>query len=229
MSDATSAWQRAEIAGDFLDSRQAALPLIDVQEELVRELLRRHGRPIRRFLDIGAGDGAMSALVRTVDAEAEAVLVDFSAPMLERAQRRLGGSGWQAVRGDLSSPDWTGALDAGPYDAALSAFAIHHLTSERKRALYSELHELLAPGGILVNMDCVTIRGPLAGLFDERIVAVHAELDGHQHDEPFADASEDRPDPAEDQLAWLREVGFEDVELHFKWAEGAIFGGVKGS
>ncbi len=222
-----AAWQREEIAGSFLAHRQAVLPLIDVQEELIRELLARHDRPIGRFLDVGAGDGAMSALVRSAAPRAEAVLVDFSEPMLERAGARLGADGWRAVRGDLSASSWAAALPPGPYDAAVSAYAIHHLTRERKRALYAELYELLAPGAIFVNMDCVTIRGPLAGLFDERIAAAHDEIEGGQRDEPFEDTDEDRPDPAEDQLAWLREAGFEDVELHFKWAEGAIFGGTK--
>ena len=28
---------------------------------------------------------------------------------------------------------------------------------------------------------------------------------------------------------WLREAGFEQVEVHFKWAEAAVFGGAKPS
>jgi hypothetical protein len=31
----------------------------------------------------------------------------------------------------------------------------------------------------------------------------------------------------DDQLRWLREAGFEQAEVHFKWAEGAVFGGVR--
>jgi hypothetical protein len=38
---------------------------------------------------------------------------------------------------------------------------------------------------------------------------------------------DDRPDTVEDQLRWLRDVGFEQVEVHFKWAEAAIFGGMR--
>jgi SAM-dependent methyltransferase len=216
------------------------MPLIDVQEDLIRRIFERHGRPIRRFLDVGSGDGAMSELLLGLEPEAEAVLVDFSEPMLARAERRLGGSSrrWQIVRGDLSEPTWPSALAPGRYDAAISAFAIHHLPAERKRALFGELSELLAPEALFVNMDYVSVRGPLEGLWDEQVVtnalrAERARGGGRSQEqierELLADDEDDRPDPAEDQLDWLRGAGFEDVELHFKWAEAAVFGGVKPS
>ncbi len=226
MSDAH--WQRAELAEEFLEHRQQLLPLLDVQEDLVRRIFERRGRRVERFLDVGSGDGASSALLRSIFSGAEAVLVDFSEPMLERAGARLGAGGWTAVRGDLSSPAWQQGLPEGSYDAAVSSYAIHHLTSERKRALFAELFALLEPGAMFVNMDVVKIDGPLEGLFDEEIIARAATMHpGDSREEPFDDHSEDRPDPAEDQLAWLREVGFAPVELQFKWAEGAIFGAVK--
>src|SRR5262245_25000929 len=31
----------------------------------------------------------------------------------------------------------------------------------------------------------------------------------------------------EPQLQWLREIGFEEVDCHWKWLELALFGGVK--
>jgi tRNA (cmo5U34)-methyltransferase len=229
-----AAWQRADIAAEFLQTRQRVLPLIDVQEELVRLLFERRGRPVATLLDLGSGDGAMTELMRTVAPEASAVLVDFSEPMLARAESRLGAGGWQAVQADLSSAGWERSLPVATFDAAVSSYAIHHLSTERKRALFVEIHELLAPGGMFVNMDVVQLVGPLAGLFDERIAAAHAEL-AHHHgstgsgEDTFEDSAEDRPDPLEDQLAWLREAGFEQVEVHFKWAEGAIFGAIKPS
>jgi ubiquinone/menaquinone biosynthesis C-methylase UbiE len=232
-----AAWQRAEIAEEFLDRRQAVLPLIDVQEDLVRRIFTRRGREVERVLDVGAGDGAMSELMRSLYPRAQAVLVDFSEPMLARVQRRLGDGGWRAVRADLSSPGWREELPEGSYDAAVSSYAIHHLTAERKRALFAELFALLEPGGMFVNVDVVAIGAPLAGLFDEQMAANDAAVReaageiAHEHAESelFDDHEEDRPDPADSQLQWLREAGFEDVELHFKWAEGAIFGAVKPS
>jgi ubiquinone/menaquinone biosynthesis C-methylase UbiE len=221
-------WQRTELAEEFLEHRQHLLPLLDVQEDLVRRIFERRGRPVERFLDIGSGDGASTALLRSVYPDAEAVLVDFSEPMLARAAARLGAGGWTAVRADLSTAAWQEGLPEGRYDAAVSSYAIHHLTSERKRGLFAELFALIEPGAMFVNMDAVTIDGPLDGLFDEEIIARAAAMrPGHDREEPFDDHGEDRPDPAEDQLAWLREAGFASVELQFKWAEGAIFGAIK--
>jgi tRNA (cmo5U34)-methyltransferase len=232
-----AAWQRPEIAGEFLDRRQAVLPLIDVQEDLVRRIFRRRGQDVARVLDVGAGDGAMTELMCSLYPRAQAVLVDFSEPMLARIERRLGDGGWRAVRADLSMSGWRQELPDGRYDAAVSSYAIHHLTTERKRALFVELFELLEPGGMFVNVDVVAIGEPLAGLFDEQMAANDAAMreaagePPHEHVESdlFDDHEEDRPDPADSQLLWLREAGFKDVDLHFKWAEGAIFGAVKPS
>jgi tRNA (cmo5U34)-methyltransferase len=233
-----TAWQRPELVTTFLSERRTVMPLLEVQEDLVRHLLERNPHPVARFLEVGAGDGAMSELVLSGKPQAEAVLVDFSEPMLARAERRLrsGSARWRAVRGDLSDPSWRADLPTGSYGAAISAFAIHHLPAARKRTLFGELHELLEPGAMFVNMDYVSVDGPLRGLWDEQMLAnaVRAERErggGRSETEVerdlFDDHEDDRPDSTEDQVGWLRDAGFEHVEVHFKWAEAAIFGATK--
>jgi tRNA (cmo5U34)-methyltransferase len=231
-------WRRPEIVGAFLDEREILIPQIEVQQDLVGRLLTRHGHPVGAFLDLGSGDGAMAELILGIEPAAQALLVDFSEPMLERAQRRLGRfqGRWRAIHGDLSDPGWHGGLDAGDYSAAVSSYAIHHLPGERKRTLFAELFGLLEPGAMFVNMDYVAIGGPLQGLFDEQMVANAIDAE-HRHGgdrsdeqvqrELFDDGDDDRPDSVEDQLGWLREAGFEAAELHFKWAEAAVFAAVK--
>jgi tRNA (cmo5U34)-methyltransferase len=234
-----AAWQQPELVDTFLSERQQLLPMLDVEEALIQQLFKRAGRPLRRFIDIGAGDGAMTRLLRSFEPAAEAVLVDYSEPMLARAEQRLGAAGagaWQTVRGDLRDPAWREALPAGRYDAAVSSYAIHHLPAARKRALFAEIHELLEPGAMFVNMDVVAIAGPLAGLFDEQMVANAIVLE-HTHEparsdeqveqELLADGEDDQPDTIEEQLQWLKDAGFARPEVHFKWAEAAIYGGTR--
>jgi tRNA (cmo5U34)-methyltransferase len=234
----TPAWQRPDLVSTFLRERRTVLPLLDVQEDVVRRLLQRNAHPFARFLDVGGGDGAMTELVLSLEPSAQAVLVDFSEPMLEGARRRLAAypERWQLVEADLSAAGWRAGLPAGLFGAAVSALAIHHLTSARKRALFGELYELLEPGAIFVNMDHVAIDGPMRGVWEEQMVtnAMHAD---HRRGgrrtaqeierELFDDDEDDRPDSVEEQVRWLREAGFEQVEVNFKWAEAAIFGAVK--
>jgi hypothetical protein len=42
-------------------------------------------------------------------------------------------------------------------------------------------------------------------------------------------ASSDRLLDVETQLAWLRELGFEDVDCYWKWLEMALLGGIRRS
>jgi tRNA (cmo5U34)-methyltransferase len=236
-------WQREDLVASFADRRRILIPLLDVQEDVLRSLLARHERPIARFLDLGCGAGAMSELMLGAggaSSRSEGVLVDFSEPMLARAGVNLASYAgrWQAVTGDLNDPAWLQALPAGRYDAVVSGLAIHHLPTERKRTLFTEILTLLEPGGMFVNMDYVAIDGPLRGLFDEEMLAnaVRAasspegerESGGtrHEHDVDLED-DDDRPDTVEDQLRWLRDAGFEQVEVHFKWAEAAVYGGMR--
>jgi tRNA (cmo5U34)-methyltransferase len=227
-------WQREELAASFAERRRILIPMLDVQEDIVQRLLARHERPVARFLDIGCGAGAMSELVLAWKPGSEATLVDFSAPMLERATAALAGYGsrWRAVTADLNDPAWSDALPGGRYDAIVSGLAIHHLPAERKRTLFAELLGLLEPGGIFVNMDYVAIDGPLRGLFDEQMLAAaeRAERErggAHSEHQTALEDDDDRPDTLEDQLRWLRDAGFEQVEAHFKWAEAAIYGGAR--
>ncbi len=235
-------WQRPEVVGGFLERRRRVLPMLDVQEDLVVRLLRRHAHPVERFLDLGAGNGAMSELLLSEWPSASAVLIDNSAAMLERADARLGRfeGRWSAVQEDLSQPSWPAALPrGGAYGAVVSAYALHHLDAAGKREVFAAVLELLEPGAMFLNMDYVSVTGPLEGLFEEQMaINLHrAERDrGSTRDEAelaaelsvsFDADEEDQPDRAEDQVAWLADAGFQDAQIHFKWGEVALYGAAR--
>ena len=115
----------------------------------------------RRVLDLGAGDAVILATVLEAFPQASGTALDFSPLMLEQARERLAKFGNRAttVESDLQSPTWLHAV-AGPFAAVLSGLAIHHFTHERKRALYLEIYELLAPGGVFLNLEHVSSPTP---------------------------------------------------------------------
>ncbi len=43
----------------------------------------------------------------------------------------------------------------------------------------------------------------------------------------MADKADNILAPAEEQVGWLREIGFLHADCYFKWLELAVFGGVK--
>ena len=60
------------------------------------------------------------------------------------------------------------ALPAGPFDAIVSALAIHHLEHAEQRRLFAAVHERLRPGGLFVDAEQVAGPSPaLTGVYEE--------------------------------------------------------------
>lgn len=177
-------------------------------------LLEQVPRGARRILDLGTGDGRLLALLRVDRPAMVGVGLDFSALMLDAARARFADDpGVEIVEHDLVQP-----LPAlGRFDAVLSSMAIHHLEHERKRSLYGEVFELLEPGGIFANFEHVA--SPTRRLHLAFFAAIGEPL---EHEDPS-----DRLLDVESQLAWLREIGFDDVDCYWKWLETALLIGVK--
>ena len=168
----------------------------------------------RRVLDLGTGDGYTLGLVRSVHPEADGVGIDFSAEMLGLARERFAGdSRVEIVEHDLDDP-----LPAlGTFDLVVSSFAIHHCVDERKRALYGEVFELLEPGGRFLNLEHV----------DSATPELHVDFLAAIGKTPAEDDPSNKLVAVETQLTWLREIGFAQVDCHWKWREVALLAGVK--
>jgi tRNA (cmo5U34)-methyltransferase len=212
-------WASAEHASDYL-GRADSVPHRTEGEATLLEFIPVNAR---RVLDLGTGSGRLLALVKaalareseeSTRAKVESVAVDFSPAMLEAARKRFAeDSSITIVTHNLDHP-----LPAlGKFDAVVSSFAIHHLIHERKRALYTEIYGLLNPGGVFCNLEHVT--SPTQRLHEEFLHRLGNTFETEDPSNILLDL--------ETQLRWLREIGFVDVDCHWKWRELALMVGLK--
>ena len=237
---AAEVWKDRAVARQFVEARAARVPETRTQLEVLLRVLGSLPAAPCRLLDVGAGDGILLATLLEALPGASGVAVDFSPPMLEAARRRLAPFGDRArvVEGDLASSAWRAGI-TGRFDAIVSGFAIHHLPDARKRALYAEIHDLLAPGGVFLNLEHVASASPAVEAIAEEAMVAHQHAQRRAAGEGIArdrvrQEFRDRPDrlanilaPVEDQCRWLRDLGFADVDCFWKWFELALFGGFR--
>lgn len=202
----TNLWADPDHAGGYLERADRLPHRREGEDVLVRDLSTCLPG---RVLDLGCGDGRLTAMVLAAYPTSTAICVDMSPTMLDAARARFGDD----ARVELVSARLDDALPVdGPFDAIVSSLAIHHVEDDRKQSLYAEAAALLAPGGVLANLEIVESPTP----------ALHARW----RDEMGAvDDPSDRLCALEPQLAWLRDAGLVDVDCIWKWRSLALLRG----
>ena len=233
-------WKDGRLAQRYLTGVRGAIPLAREQLSVMLELLRLGRKPLRRFLDLGCGDGILGRTILSAHPGARGVFVDFSSAMLAACRERLAHFGRQTavLELDYGQSDWqTAVRPYGPFDAVVSGFSIHHQPHARKRRLYREILRLLAPGGWFINLEHVAPAGPAThALFEQGMIENIWRLHQRQGRSISRAAvcrrfvrRRDRHAnilaPVETQCAWLRQVGFINVDCYLKIHELAVFGG----
>ena len=207
---AVNLWTSNQHAREYLERADS----ISHRSEGESALLEFIPRGTRRILDLGTGDGRLLALVRKQHPATEAVAIDFSPAMLDEARKRFSG--------DPTVTVVEHNLDAllpglGKFEAVISSFAIHHLMHERKKELYAEVYRLLNTGGVFCNLEHVSSASER--LHEEFLLRIGFTVETEDPSNKLLDF--------ETQLGWLREIGYADVDCHWKWRELALLVGVR--
>jgi tRNA (cmo5U34)-methyltransferase len=203
----STGWRDPAKAAEYLDRVGRLAPRLAGEEVLVEVVPPAS----ERVIDLGCGDGRLTALVlENFPTVRAAVAVDRSPPMLARAKEHFASD----PRVDVRAHDLTEPIDGlGTADVVVSGFALHHLEDERKRSLFGEVATQLRPGGVFANLEVV--RSATAELHATFRAAI-----GREADDP-----EDRLSPVEDQLAWMRDAGLQQVDCLWRWRGFALLVG----
>lgn len=195
-----------------------------------------------RVVEIGAGEGWLSAALLTCFPQAAVTALDGSAEMRAAAQTRLAAFGPRAAIHpfELAADDWYAHLDNA--ELVVSSLCLHHLTGEEKRRLFAEIVGRLPARGALLIADLVAPQRPeeqalFAATWDEAARAQslartgntalfekfkQAEWNLYRYPDPV-----DKPSPLFAQLAWLQTAGLAVVDCFWLQAGHAIYGGYK--
>jgi tRNA (cmo5U34)-methyltransferase len=212
-------------ATDYDRLRRKMIPCFDQFYGHALELVTRwDANPAPRILDLGAGTGLFSSLVLDRLPQARIHLVDISPGMLDQAKTRLGG------RPNISfqTGDYTHDPLGEQWDVVISGLAIHYVEDQQKRELFARVRNALSSNGLFVNADrvlgpTVVLERQYQQLWLESVQAAGVgpeDIKGAQDRMRF-----ELHATVEDQLRWMRDAGFSNVDCTFKLWQFAVMSG----
>lgn len=208
---------------DYDELIEVSIPYYKRLHEVLERCLPFEPSKPLNVLDLGVGTG--KTLGRLLDRypQARGVGVDLFRNMLSRAQANLAryANRTQFIEGDMR----TLVFEPFSFDLVVSVLAIHHLEHREKRSVLRSIQRWLGPGGIFMLGDWTAFSDPyLAGIATKVADAHVIELVGRGKI-PQATADEwiahwrdvNLPATVEEQLAWMREVGFSQASCIFRY------------
>ncbi len=218
-----------------------AIPNGDQAMETMVALLRRKSPCLRRFADLGSIGGDLGLLLLEEFPLSEGVhlhFVDCVVAEPRHADYQIHGERVEHLTMSLEEPQWVREVrDRGPFEVIVSGTTFHRQSDLRKWRSFREIYDLLQPGGIFLNLDYVSTASEASQeLFQDTVAAKrratgvwpeHPHEDGHQTTELVCSCGKSSPAPAELQCDWLRQMGYEEVEVFTKYLGVGLFGGTR--
>jgi tRNA (cmo5U34)-methyltransferase len=223
----------------FIDYGRYFVPERERQIEAICRLIPPF-ESLFNVLELCCGEGLLAEAILQRFPNCTLYGYDGSSEMLRQSQQRLTqyANRFRTQQFDLVSNTWR-RFD-WPVHAVVSSLAIHHLDDVEKQQLYRDLARIIAPGGALVIADIiqpVDQRGVDLAAFEwdeavkERAMASDGNLSAfnffaqqHWNTYRYPDPV-DKPSRLPDQLKWLEQAGFVDVDVYWMRAGHAIYGG----
>lgn len=165
------------------------------------------------IIDLGAGTGLSSFIIRRYFPKSHFDMVDFSKQMLQGAKKKMGNKNTRYFLADYSKMRFY-----KKYDVIISIIGFHHQSDKNKKKIFKKIFSRLKPNGVFIFGDLVTHR-------DENAAALNSALHYHhlvEKAENIKSLTEwarhhiflNKLTPIENLVLWLKEVGFE-IEMKY--------------
>jgi tRNA (cmo5U34)-methyltransferase len=168
-----------------------------------------------RILDLGAGTGLMSSFLLQRYPKARITLIDISEGMLNVAKLRFKDNpNVTFITADYTKYEYTDC-----YDLVISSLSIHHLEDQEKKQLYKKIFSVMHNKSLFINADQVLGSTPqLDALYksDWRSKIEASGLTEGELTAAYERTNLDKMATLDQQLTWLKEIGFADVDCIYK-------------
>ncbi len=222
---------KAHFEEEAAEFDELILKLIPHYHEMIDALISaipfKKDDPIK-VIDLGCGTGTITHLLKVRFPNAQVTCLDLAPNMLEMAKIKLTHyNNINYITGDFYHLKFT-----EKYDVILSSLAIHHLDSdEDKKEFYKKIYHSLNSEGLFINADVVLgSNNYLQELYlDKWREFLKESFSNEMIEEKWIATAEKEDNPSKliDQLEWLDEIGFKDVDVIWKYYGGAVYGGKK--
>lgn len=202
-----------------------------MQDICIETLLSLHpnGR-IASVLELGVGTGMLAFKILSKFAVRKYAGYEISENLMALAKARLS---FFPSKIDLSDKDFRTIKPANSFQSAVSTMTFHYLSNKDKKMVFKNVYDSLKNNGIFIIGDRIISEQPfLKDVFVKRMVASWDNTTKNwrriiRKTHNTVDDSKEEPWYLEDQLLWLKEVGFSEVECIWREFNYCVFYGIK--
>ena len=202
--------------------------IIPLYKDMVNSLILAlpfHRKEGMKVLDLGCGTGNISLEVKNRFPNGQITCVDLAENMINMAESKLSHySDIEFIRADFRNLDYQ-----EEYDAVVSSLALHHLQREDQKSFYRRINRFLKEGGVFYNADIVLGSTPyLKETYLDKWVEFMLENHSQEEVEKIwlpKHREEDFPAPLINHIQWLKEAGFHEVDVVWKYYMFGVYGG----
>lgn len=212
-------------AEEYDQQRKHVIPCMEDLYQVTSDLATVD-TPYPKVLDLGAGTGLLTSYLYDRYPKGSFTLLDLSEEMLDIARVRFENApNFSYVAADYLKYDFEGF-----FDVVVSSLSIHHLEHQDKKFLYHKVHDHLNPDGIFINADQVLGPHPANEEEYQQNWMDKIEVGSLSESEKriiYDRMKLDNPAPLEDNLKWLDEIGYQDVDVYYKYYNFVVLYGKK--